>query len=366
MTHDLQEERNRPSMTKEFVTHSEIFQQPELWEATVNDVHAADLSGVDTSVPVAVTGAGTSAYAAAAVAAGTQRGRAVASTDLLVDPTLLTDIGLLISLARSGDSPESVAVVQQTQRLQPAIRHLSITCNKDGRLANLPGVQSIVLDPRSNDRSLVMTSSFTNLVLAGLCLFHGDRLREEVPAIRARVTQNLPEMDSMAAVIAQDQPSRVVCLASSPLFPLAKEGALKLLEMTAGKIVPMAETFLGLRHGPMSFIEEDTLVVGFLSSDPTRRSYEIDLLRELKRKGIGRLVVVGSLTGSDAEGCTVVPAGAPKLPDFLRTPFEAPFAQLLGYQLSLRCDLNPDQPSPAGVISRVVGQFQIHRGEFVV
>ena len=46
----------------------------------------------------------------------------------------------------------------------------------------------------------------------------------------------------------------------------AREASLKLLEMTEGRVRTLAETFLGLRHGPMSTVHGDTLIAGFLSS----------------------------------------------------------------------------------------------------
>jgi tagatose-6-phosphate ketose/aldose isomerase len=287
----------------------------------------------------------------------------VPSTDLLIDPTLLLNVEAVVSLARSGDSPESVAVVQQAQKLFPAVRHLAITCNREGRLANLAGVQPLVLDPRTNDRSLVMTSSFTNLVLAGLCLYHRERLESEIAAICSRVSGQLETLAATAEKLAVQPTNRVVCLASSPLFPLAQEAALKILEMTAGQVVPIAETFLGLRHGPMSFLRKDALVIGFLSSDPTRRLYEMDLIRELQRKGFARIALLGE--GGHGGGYEAVPANAPNLPDTMRVPFEAPFAQLLALAFSLRCGLDPDQPSPGGVISRVVGEFRIHSSDYI-
>jgi tagatose-6-phosphate ketose/aldose isomerase len=44
----------------------------------------------------------------------------------------------------------------------------------------------------------------------------------------------------------------------------------------------------------------------------------------------------------------------------LRTPFEIVAAQLFGYHLSLSKGIDPDNPSPGGVISRVVRGVAIH------
>jgi tagatose-6-phosphate ketose/aldose isomerase len=149
-------------------------------------------------------------------------------------------------------------------------------------------------------------------------------------------------------------------LSSSPLLGWGKEAALKILEMTAGRFPVVSETYLGLRHGPMSFLRPDTLVLCLLSSDPTRRLYEIDLVRELRAKKLGYLVGIGGPDGADESFDEVVPAVLPDTTDDLRTPFEILIPQLLGYHLSLRLGLNPDNPSPEGVISRVVQGVKIH------
>jgi tagatose-6-phosphate ketose/aldose isomerase len=273
------------------------------------------------------------------------------------------DNGLLISLGRSGDSPESVAVVKRIQHLYPNAAHLAITCNADGQLAHTPRVRSIVLDARTNDRSLAMTSSFSNLVLAGLCLRFGAEIEGFLPALCAVVERRLPELDALAERLSPDTTPRAVILASGALRPLATETALKILEMTAGRTATLAETFLGLRHGPMSFLTPDTLVLCFLSSAPDRRRYEQDLLAELRHKRLGRIVGVVPVSADRDLFDECIPASSGHIRDELRVPFEIPFAQLLAYHLSLREGLDPDNPSPLGAITRVVQKFVIYDDE---
>lgn len=319
-----------------------------------------DLSEFDQETPVVITGAGTSAHAATAIAAAWPSARAIATTDLLTDHEDCFGIsGILLSLARSGDSPESVGVVKRIQKLYPAIRHFAITCNAEGRLANYPGVKGLQLDERTNDRSLVMTSSFSNLVLAGLAFKHFSELEQALPRIAVDVGNSLAGLDEKARAIAARPFSRSVILASNSLLGAAREASLKILEMTAGQIPVLTETYLGLRHGPMSFLREDTLVLCFLSSSPDIRRYEQDLLEELRAKNLGEVVVITPVE----LGVSVthqIRAMAPLLPDRLRTPFEIVFAQLLGLHLSLRAGLDPDNPSPEGVINRVVQGVRLY------
>ena len=320
-----------------------------------------DLREFEREARVIITGAGTSAYAATAIAAAWPSARAIAATDLLTDrEDYFNPTGILISLARSGDSPESVGVVRRIQKLYPAVRHFAITCNSEGRLANHPGVNVLRLDPRTNDRSLVMTSSFSNLVLAGLAFRHLSELEQALPDIAVAAGNSLSEMDEQARGIAARRFSRAAILASRPLIGAAREASLKILEMTAGQIPVLTETYLGLRHGPMSFLREDTLVLCFLSSSPEIRRYDQELLEELHAKKLGYVVAI---TPAELNGVPVahqIRAIAPELPDNLRTPFEIVFAQLLGLHLSLRTGLNPDNPSLGGVITRVVRGVRIH------
>jgi len=114
-------------------TRQEISAQPRLWPGTVrtivNEVERLGLAGRLGSARVVLTGAGTSAYAAEAIAAAWPRARAVPTTDLLVDgQRLLAETDLLISLARSGDSPESAAVVQVARCLRPDLFQLATMC----------------------------------------------------------------------------------------------------------------------------------------------------------------------------------------------------------------------------------------------
>jgi tagatose-6-phosphate ketose/aldose isomerase len=344
-------------------THAEIFQQPELWPDTLERVARAGgaVDPLPSDGPSVITGAGSSAYAARAIEAALPGSRAVPSTDLVTDvQSYFGSQGTLVSLARSGNSPESVAAINRVKRWFPQVRHLAITCNDEGQLARLPAVTVTILDPRTNDRSLAMTSSFSNLVLAGLCLKHSNQISGVLPTICTRVKENLAALEAKARALAPGRATRVAVLASAPLMGWAQEASLKILEMTAGRIPVLAETHLGLRHGPMSFLRPETLVLSLLSSDTLRRRYEEDLLAELRAKKLGCIIGIIPKNARRDLYDEALPAMAPELPDNLRTPFEIVFPQLLAYHLSLREDLNPDNPSPGGVINRVVQRVHIY------
>ena len=346
-------------------TMREILQQPLLWPVTVETVRSASrqmqLEKKLRGKRVLLTGAGTSAYAAKALASAWPQAIAVPTTDLLVDTLrYLTNVDVVVSLARSGNSPESAAVVELIRGLRPEIHHYAIVCDEDSALSrsHLDGL--IVLDPRTNDKSLVMTSAFSNLVVAGLMLAQPGAATTAVEQLGSHAAALLPEIDAASKSVAKHVHDRIVVLSSSPLLGWQREAGLKTLEMTGGRFPLVTETYLGLRHGPMSFVTPETLVLCLLSSDPVRRSYETDLIKELRSKSLGYLVGIADPVDSLLLFDQLIPAVAPKLDDTLRTPFEIIGPQMLGYYLSLRIGLNPDNPSPNGVINRVVSGVKIY------
>jgi tagatose-6-phosphate ketose/aldose isomerase len=366
-------------------TLREIAQQPVTWLATAAAMRAlqpplpASLEG---AAAVVVTGSGSSLYAAECVAPGLQRllgmpVNAVPAGLILTHPEAClppTGAFTVVSLARSGNSPESSAVVDSLLEDRPQARHLVITCNRGGALATSYGdraeVRTIVLDERTHDRSLVMTSSFTNLVLAGRALADDpERLPQRARALAETAGGFLRERAPDLAAVAR-RFGTALYLGSGCRLGSAREAALKMTEMNAGEVWSCAESYLGLRHGPMSAIRKDTLVVAFLSSDPLVRAYELDLLSELDRKALGASrVVVGAEVppALAAAGSTVVlDCGTrAEFADEDLTLIDALVGQLLGFFRCLEAGYRPDSPSEDGVITRVVSGFEIHRRERV-
>jgi tagatose-6-phosphate ketose/aldose isomerase len=364
-------------------TLREILQQPITWQGTFDLLQNAALQPrlaktLDPPPPhIVLTGSGSSIYIGECLAPLLQAGlgmpvQAIAAGTLLTHwrSVLPSGPGLLVSLARSGDSPESAGVVSMLLEHAPDWRHLVITCNADGKLAthyrNEPRVTVLVLDECTNDRSLVMTSSFTNLLLGGTALLQGTRASLVANAVSRAGLDTQHVFDSHAdaiASLAQREMTSAVYLGSGAAFGAAREGALKMLEMTGGKVVTMAETFLGLRHGPMSFVHPQTLIVALLSPDPATRQYECDVLRELSRKQLGMAkLVVGDAIPADVLGpddvaiaTSTVPAGA----EVAALLTGIVVTQLLAFFRCLQLGGKPDTPSE-GVLTRVVEDFAIH------
>ena len=136
-------------------------------------------------------------------------------------------------------------------------------------------------------------------------------------------------------------------------------------EMTGGRIASIHDTYLGLRHGPQLFVNNDCIVVASLSSETRSRRYELDLLRELKskRQGCGTLVICGRVDAEIAGVCDEVidlfPKGEPLADDF-RVLTDVIACQMLAAFKSLGLGLSPDNPSPDGIINKVVKGVTIY------
>ena len=362
-------------------TPAEIAQQPATWQTThrlFNESRAELRIFLDQPHAerwtIYLIGAGTSDYVGHSIANLLRRRWGcevcvVASTDLLTnrDDLVIPNRNYLwISFSRSGDSPEGVSVLEQALALSPNIKHLLVSCNRNGRMAELAQQNKnscvIVLNDAVNDRSLAMTSSFTNMVLFGQELAHlWDQEDFEMTLDKMTRAANyvLDEGASLAHSLSQLGYRRACFVGSGALSGITRESALKMLELTAGNIQTMHETTLGLRHGPMSSLNMETLFVEFVSKDNRRRRYDLDLLHEIRAKQVVRTIVaVGQIDASSDYSlhCDAFD----ELEDAYRPAVDVIFSQMLGLFSSIELGLKPDSPSPDGLISRVVEKFAIY------
>lgn len=389
-------------------TPFEIAQQPELWLEllpALTDFVARLQDFWSEDRPVVLVGAGTSAFAAQAVAStlqkqGLPRVEAIASTEIILDPAALLprEPFTMISFARSGNSPESNAAFTLASTLQPGIRHIVITCNRDGELARLARevgeerARLFVLPDKADDRGLAMTSSFTGMVIVGQALGYVDdpQLFAHYVGHLARSAESiLQEQSEVISRLAALPFERAVFIGANSHYATALESHLKVQELSNGHVVAKAESLLGIRHGPMTVIDEKTLVCVFLSRDAYVQSYEMDLLRELRAKRLGMTTVVcapphssdggrpSQLPGAELAQVAdvIIPIGCPANevttkecspaarsapPDHLWVAPTVLVAQMLALMKSVDLGLTPDAPSSDDVISRVVQGVNIY------
>ena len=362
-------------------TAREIAQQPEVWAEVAAlvaglrlqiDAFLAPLVA-DPTLRVVLTGAGTSAFIGDCLAPSLsarlrRRVEAIATTELLTGPDLrLPSDGptLLVSFARSGNSPESVAALDLAGHvLDGRVHHLVITCNDQGALAlrarSLPNALVILMPEAAHDRGFAMTSSFSAMLLAAALAFRA-LTDESVSRLARAAAQTLPLITALAGRLIARGFERVAYLGSNELRGLASEAALKLLELTDGRIVALADSTLGFRHGPKTFLNDRTLVVVMLSNDAYARAYDVDLLRELDRDGrAGGILALSARADGIGRIDHLVYPGMSEATDLELAPMHALVAQGFAFLQSLALGLTPDVPDPAGTVNRVVQGVTIH------
>lgn len=349
-------------------TAREIRQQPDCWLETLGHV-SRDQDGIGawldnirsrTGLRVVLTGAGTSAYIgdtlAPLLSANTGlRVESIPTTHIVAQPASYFLAGtptLLVSFARSGNSPESAAVVDiAAQLLGDDFAHLAITCNSDGALSKRASAdqnsQVLNLSDDCNDRGFAMTSSFTSMLVAAAALFLPEastavaRAAEQVRPLLERDWNTLDRQDDALF-------SRAIFLGAGSLYGIAREAALKTLELSAGQVPAFCETPMGFRHGPKSLVDNDTLVVVLRSSDPYTQRYDDDLINELKHDGVAHVEVLETRASDQALG------------DLTTGLTAVAWCQIFAFLTSLRLGITPDNPSPSGHVNRVVQGVTIH------
>ncbi|KWU54450.1 tagatose-6-phosphate ketose isomerase [Bacillus mycoides] len=370
------------------ITTAEIKQQPDLWaeafalytdRSSEIEKFLLKISMKHGRVRVIFTGAGTSAYVGDIVTPYLKEKvdekqwefLSIPTTTLVSNPYqfLKADFPtLLVSFARSGNSPESVAAVQLTEQIVTDLYHLTITCNKDGQLAKRAAGDEnnllLLMPEKSNDQGFAMTGSYTCMALSTLLVFDPMPLEEKtviVKMIRKMGESVIQREDVIQAIIDRDF-DRIIYLGSGSLEGLTREAQLKMLELTAGKIVTSFDSPLGFRHGPKSFVNEKSVVFVFVSNHPYTRQYDLDMLKEMQQDNIASYICAievdgetnydGNKFGFDRE--------AKSIPDaYLALPFVM-IGQTISLLASIKVGNTPDTPSPTGTVNRVVKGVTIY------
>lgn len=371
------------------ITTREIAQQPDLWEGTLKiyqdnrpaiDAFLAKAKalGGDARTHIVFTGAGTSAYVGDTISPYLRR---VGDTDSFVfSPIATTDIvsapldflraedpTVLVSFARSGNSPESLAAVERAGQVAKNLLYINITCAPEGALAQQfkddPDALTLLI-PDANDQGFAMTGSYTCMALLATLIF--DPASDEQKAARvaqtAEMGRNVIAREEEINGWLQGDYNRVTYLGSGAFGGLAREAQLKILELTHGLVATSFDTSMGYRHGPKSFVDEKTLVFDFVSNDPYTRQYDLDILNEIAGDGINMHTVAVQQAGETAftgESFTFGAEFAPLPAAYLALPYVL-VAQTISLITSVKVGNTPDTPSPTGTVNRVVKGVTIH------
>lgn len=364
-----------------FTIH-EIYQQPATWRKTCAQLAACkdqlqkflDQVVKAEDFDIVLTGAGTSEFVGNSLYHALNKKydfkvKSYASTDIVPNPedTLSrTKPTLLVNFGRSGNSPESVGSVEAAEVVCENVYHLFVTCNNEGALSKLADKHdncfALNLTPETHDKSFAMTSSYSNMYLATYLALNLDRLEEITAAVEkiCAAGENFlnNQYAEVAKIVADFDFNRIVYLGNIALKGVAQESALKMLELTAGKVATMYDSQLGFRHGPKSIINDDTLTVVYLSDDDYRRRYELDLVKEMsgQRKG-NKIVAVYNKECSEVKELvdyTVKFHVGEDMENIMLGLDFIMFAQTLAVMKSLSMGITPDNPCPTGEVNRVV------------
>ena len=371
------------------ITTKEIKQQPQLWQEAYQiykdnkeqiSLFIENISKKHGQFRVIFTGAGTSAYVGNTILPYLKKKadirkcilESIATTNLVSNPYdfFTEDVPtLLVSFARSGNSPESIAAVNLGNQIVKDFYHLAITCASEGKLAQMTQNDEnnylLLMPSGSNDQGFAMTGSFTCMMLSAMLIFDDlDEATEKtyVDAIVEMGQSVISREDEIKELISTEF-DRVVYLGSGSLCGLTQEAQLKLLELTAGKIATGYDSPMGFRHGPKSFINENTLIFVFVSNDEYTRKYDLDVLEEIYGDKIAKSTYAISIDKEENFSGTTFGFDVKNnnLPDlYLAFPYIL-FAQAISLFTAVKVGNTPDTPSPSGTVNRVVKGVIIHQ-----
>lgn len=358
-------------------TYTEIFAQADTWLEiySLYEERRADienfLAKLGKDCKVIFTGAGTSEYVGNIATDylkthGDFEFESVATTDLVSAPYLHFEKDrktLLVSFARSGNSPESLAAVELGRQLVDEFYNLPITCAENGKLAaNLKDDPNsyVFLNPEyTNDKGFAMTNSFSSMLLASLLIFDNKTTNKaEIVNNLSKLGKEIYERSQEIEDLVNFDFDRVVYLGSGPLGKLSKEARLKILELTAGKVATIWDSSMGFRHGPKSFINDKTLVISFISANSYTRAYDIDVLDEIRADGIAQKII--GITNKEIDRPYEFILESEGIDDAYLSVAYIVFAQIVSLITSLRVGNTPDNPSASHTVNRVVKGVTIH------
>ena len=370
-------------------TAKEIIQQPDTWRESVKNLIKNKIeikSFIDSFLSkkefrIILTGAGTSAFAGEVcepylTSLLNKRVEAIATTDLVASPKSYFIKGmptLLISFARSGNSPESVHAVNLASQLVDDLYQIVITCNENGKLAkntvNAEKSLLLLMPPQTNDLGFAMTSSFTTMVLNAMAVFNIDNIENfssDVDKLSNSVNDFIENNIEKVTSLANEDFERIVYLGSSTSKGIARESALKVLELTAGKVNASYDTPLGFRHGPKSVVDDETVSVIYISNDEYTRQYDLDLAKEmLAHKKNDKVVIVGDNIEEDILNKADYVFNVENINYTVENEVLLPlqqiiFGQMLSFLKSVNLGITPDNPCPTGEVNRVVQGVILH------
>ena len=328
-------------------TLREIISQPDVWVEALAAFDPQDpllQSWLKTGAfdHVIVTGCGSTYYLALTVArllrqAGCHALACPASELLLHARSICipSQRYLLLCLSRSGTTTETLRAQQQFQAnvRGPAI---TVTCDSSSPLAQKADF-AIAIDA-AQETSVAQTRSFSSMLvvaqqLTALIAGYSLAASRALPAFCRRLLQQYGDLAQSLGENSDIQ--KFFFLGSGALYGIACEAMLKMKEMS----LSYSEAYhtLEFRHGPMSMIGEDSLVIGLISPEAAKQ--EIRVLDEMADMG-AKVLAIGQ-THIENHQWVRLPAD---LPAWSLPVSHLPALQLLAYHRAMHKGCDPDHP----------------------
>jgi len=265
------------------------------------------------------------------------------SSDLLLNADQCVAAGetpLVVALSRSGETSETIHAASAMRRRGSTA--VCITCYGDSPLAG--ACDATVAIPDGREESFAQTRSFAGMLVAVQALAARVAGDDALLAELARLPSLGDDIISRTEVAAQRfgvdaSINRITFLGSGALYGLANEATVKMKEMSLS--IAEGYRFMEFRHGPMSLVDGEHLVVALLST--SYRPYELAVLSDLKARGARLLALGQGISDAEALADQVFELD-PSLSKAASAVLYLPFLQYLAYHRAMSRGLNPDRP----------------------
>ena len=340
-------------MKQESHTWREIVSQPTVWRYTLKAFAMRQAALREFLVAqefgeVLVVGCGSTHYLAQTAASIVTRHTHIpahalpASEPWLFSYTPSADRTLLLTVSRSGTTTETLRALERFRQTNGG-PVLAVTCYPESPLAQQ--ADFALVTPDGQEQSVAQTRSFTSMLLLtqalAAVLACDERMLERLHRLPDALEDLVARLGDLPRRLGTDLDiERFFFLGGGPLYGLANEAMLKTKEMSLSH----AEAYhpLEFRHGPMSMVNERTLIVGLLSD--TGLAEELHVLRDMKELGAHTLALAedaSAMTDWQADYVIELHSG---LDEWERVPLYLPVLQRLAYHRALAKGLDPDQP----------------------
>jgi glutamine---fructose-6-phosphate transaminase (isomerizing) len=336
--HTLNEIHSQPAIWADALA---VFRQatPDLWRLW--ESHSYDqaiFTGCGSSYYLAITGARLFQVLTGVTA------RAVPAAELVLSPETYLPQGaqtLLVTPSRSGETSETVQAMEVfRERGQGAA--LALGCSPESTLSKRADLPLVVAS--ANEQSVVQTRSLSSLtVLVGLlaATLSGQGGVDDLEPLPAAGERLLATYSELARELGESEEiERFYVLGSHALYGIASEGSLKLKEMSLSHSEPFH--MLEFRHGPMSMVNQETLVIGLISERSYR--HETAVLQEMQLQG-AQVLALADQAGDDLTAWSRAVLLRSRLPFWGRPALYLPVLQLMACHRAIKRGLDPDRPA---------------------